>query len=65
MPATLESCVRLANTMLAITCPGCFESPEAEITSAMAIIKSTMQNAYLLDVAIDTKVSFGSNWQEL
>ena len=42
-----------------------FESPEAEITSAMAIIKSTMQNAYLLDVGIDTKVSSGNNWQEL
>ena len=42
-----------------------FESPLAEVDSAMAIIKSTMQNAYLLDVAIDTKVSFGSNWQEL
>ena len=42
-----------------------FESPLAEVESAMTIIKSTMQNAYLLDVAIDTTVSFGSNWQEL
>ena len=42
-----------------------FESPEAEVTSAMAIIKSTMQSAYLLDVGIDTKVSTGNNWQEL
>ena len=42
-----------------------FESPLSEVESAMTIIKSTMQNAYLLDVAIDTTVSFGSNWQEL
>jgi DNA polymerase-1 len=42
-----------------------FESPSVEVDSAMAIIKSTMQNAYLLDVAIDTKVSCGFNWQEL
>lgn len=42
-----------------------FEAPESEVDSAMAIIKSTMQNAYLLDVAIDTKVSAGNNWQEL
>lgn len=42
-----------------------FESPAAEVDSAMAIIKSTMQSAYLLDVAINTKVSVGNNWQEL
>ncbi len=42
-----------------------FEAPEAEVNSAMALIKSTMQNAYLLDVAIDTKVNTGDTWQEL
>ncbi len=42
-----------------------FESPEAEVNSAMTIIKSIMQSAYLLDVGIDTKVSTGNNWQEL
>lgn len=42
-----------------------FEAPDDEIEKVSAIIKSTMQNAYALDVAMDTKVRSGKNWQEL
>ncbi len=42
-----------------------FEAPEAEVESAMELIKKTMESAINLDVRTDVDVNSGDNWREI
>ena len=41
------------------------ECPQAELEKTIEVVRSVMENAYKLDIPLDTDAAWGSNWGEL